>query len=623
MMTRLGGTQMPAQHILNKMHGGGKNKDYSRRWSGDWAVLKSLVPYFLEFRGRVVLAMAFLVLAKVASVLVPIVMKHIVDGLDSSRAQIVAVPLALLLGYGLLRFGNIVFTEMRDAIFGRVAERAMRRVGLQVFRHLHALDLDFHLSRQTGALARDIERGTNGISFLMRSTLFNIAPTIFEIGLVLMILSIGYSLWFPAIVLFAVTIYVVFSVLVTEWRTNFVRQMNVADNKTNTHAVDSLLNFETVKYFANEAYEADEYDQHLAGWERARRRNRLSLATLNIGQAGVVTTAMTILMILAARFVVDGTMTLGDLVLVNAYMMQLFIPLNFLGFVYREIKRALADIEHMFALVHREPAICDRPGAMPLACSGAAIRFDNVSFGYRANRQILHDVSFAIPAGHKVAVVGPSGAGKSTLAKLLFRFYDVGAGRITIDGQDVRDVTQDSLRRTIGVVPQDTVLFNNTIYYNIAYGEPEAGDAEVREAARVAHLDGFIEQLPQGYETLVGERGLKVSGGEKQRIAIARMLLKDPRILIFDEATSSLDSNAEQAILRALREVATNHTTLVIAHRLATVVDADSIVVLRHGRVVEEGTHADLLESGGVYAKLWEIQQASSPPALSSLPAAV
>jgi ATP-binding cassette subfamily B protein len=576
------------------MHGRASRQDYSRQWS----------------------------LAKLASVLLPIAMKFIVDGLDSARAQVVAVPLALLIAYGLLRLGNILFTEIRDAIFGRVTERAMRRVGLQVFEHLHALDLNFHLSRQTGALARDIERGTNGISFLMRATLFNIAPTVFEIGLVLIILSATYSLWFPTIVLFAVAVYVLFSVLVTEWRTNFVRQMNIADNETNTHAVDSLLNFETVKYFANEAYEATEYDKHLAGWERARRRNRLSLATLNSGQAFVVTAAMTVLMILAATFVVAGSMTLGDLVLINAYMMQLFIPLNFLGFVYREMKRALADIEHMFELLHKEPAIQDAPGARPLRVDDGAIRFDDVSFGYKANRRILHQVSFEIPAGQKVAVVGPSGAGKSTLAKLLFRFYDVDTGRIVIDGQDIRQVTQDSLRKAIGVVPQDTVLFNNTIQYNIAYGRPGATEPEIREAARMAHLDGFIEQLPEGYETLVGERGLKVSGGEKQRIAIARMLLKNPRIVIFDEATSSLDSNAERAILEALREVATNHTTLVMAHRLATVVDADNIILLRHGRMVESGAHDQLVAAGGVYAQLWALQNSGAQKRVDSLAAA-
>jgi ATP-binding cassette subfamily B protein len=578
-------------------------------WSGDWSVLKGLTPYFMEFPGRVALALGCLVLAKLAGVALPFVIKYIVDALDASRMQVIAVPVGMLLLYGLLRFVSILFGEVRDTIFGRVTERAMRRVGLRVFKHLHTLDLDFHLSRRTGGLSRDIERGTNGISFIMRFMLFNILPTLFEIALVALILLIGYHYYYAIIILVSVTLYVIFSIVVTEWRTDFIRHMNEMDSKSNTRAVDSLLNFETVKYFTNEDHEAAEYDKNLAEWETARMRSRLSLAALNTGQSLVVAVSITAMMLLAARHVTEGAMTLGDLVLVNAYMMQLFIPLNFLGFVYREIKRALADVEHMMALLDRKARITDRPGAADLVVRGGHIRFDKIGFHYKENRRILNDVSFEVPAGRKVAVVGPSGAGKSTIARLLFRFYDVGAGAITIDGQDIRDVTQRSLRRAIGVVPQDTVLFNDTIRYNIAYGRPDATEAEIRAAATMAHLDGFIEQLPDGYETRVGERGLKISGGEKQRIAIARMLLKRPSIMVFDEATSSLDSTAEQAILAALREIAARTTTLVIAHRLSTVIDADNIVVLRHGSVIEQGSHEELLERRGVYARMWELQQ--------------
>ena len=588
------------------MHG---HKGTDNVWSGDWTVLKSLIPYFLEFKGRVALAMFFLVLAKTASVLIPFAMKYIVDSLDGTQHQIIAVPILFLLLYGLLRLSAILFGEIRDTIFGRVTERAMRRIGLRLFKHLHQLDLDFHLSRRTGGLARDMERGTTGVGFLMRFMLFNILPTLFEIMLVTLILFANYSVWYAVIILVAVLIYGLFSVLVTEWRTKFVREMNAADNNTNTRAIDSLLNYETVKYFANEEYEAAQYDENLAGWERARAKNRVSLATLNSGQAFVIAGSVTAIMILAATDVVDGVMTLGDLVLVNAYMMQLFIPLNFLGFVYREIKRALADIEHMFSLLRQQPSIQDAAGAKPLQIQDAAVRFEAVSFGYKADREILHEISFDIPAGKKVAVVGESGAGKSTLGRLLFRFYDVQAGGISIDGQDLRDVDQHSLRSAIGVVPQDTVLFNDTIYYNIAYGNPAANDQQIKRAAALAHLDRFIAQLPQGYETIVGERGLKVSGGEKQRIAIARMLLKNPAIMIFDEATSSLDSSSEQAIIEALREVAEAKTTLVIAHRLSTIVDADNIIVLDKGRVLEQGTHHQLLAKRGVYAGLWELQQ--------------
>ena len=585
------------------------NSTTNNRWSGDWTAIKSLIPYFMEFRGRVFLALLFLLLAKLANVMIPFAMKHIVDALDSSQSQIIAVPIVFLAMYGLLRLGTILFGEIRDTIFGRVTERAMHRIGLKLFKHLHALDLDFHLSRRTGGIARDIDRGTNGINFLMRFMLFNIIPTLLEISLITVILLVSYSAWYALIIVAAVIVYIAYSVILTEKRTNIVRQMNEMDSQTNTRAIDSLLNFETVKYFGNEDYEAEQYDQNLTGWEKARARNRLSMAALNSGQAFVIAASITAIMTLAAYDVSSGKMTLGDLVLVNAYMMQLFIPLNFLGFVYREIKKSLADIEHMFSLLGEQSKIKDKDDAIDLVLNGSNVRFEHVSFGYKDDRQILSDVSFEIPVGKKVAVVGPSGAGKSTIARLLFRFYDVDGGKITVNNQDVRDLTQQSLRAAIGVVPQDTVLFNNNIYYNIAYGRPDASREEIEQAARLAHLDHFIKRLPQGYDTLVGERGLKVSGGEKQRIAIARMLLKNPGIMVFDEATSSLDSGSEQAILEALSEVAQSNTTLVIAHRLSTIVDADNIIVLDHGRVVEQGTHSALLGKQGIYASLWELQQ--------------
>ncbi|TVP93255.1 MAG: ABC transporter ATP-binding protein/permease [Thioalkalivibrio sp.] len=576
----------------------------------NWRIILSLLPYLSEYRGRLFLALGLMGLAKLANVTVPIALKFIVDHFEDAGVEaVINVPLALLVAYGLLRFSATFFGELRDAVFARVAERAMRRAALRVFEHLHRLELGFHLSRQTGALSRDIERGTNGISFLLRFMVFNILPTMIEILLVAFILLIAVGPVFMVTIFVAVAVYVAYSVVITEWRTRFVREANLRDNESTTRAVDSLLNYETVKYFGNERFEAERYDRGLAAWEAARMKNVLSLVLLNSGQALIIAAAITVMMILAAQRVADGTMTLGDLVMVNAYMIQLFIPLNFLGFVYREIRQSLANIERLFGLLEQPVKVEDRPGAPDLEVREGTVTFEDVHFRYHPERPIIKGINLEIPATHKVAVVGPSGAGKSTISRLLFRFYDVDAGRITIDGQDIREVTQHSLRQAIGVVPQDTVLFNDTIGYNIAYGRPDATPGEIREAVRLAHLDDFIAQLPQGLDTVVGERGLKVSGGEKQRIAIARMLLKDPPILIFDEATSSLDSGSEKAILEALNEVAARRTTLVIAHRLSTVMDADNIVVLEHGHVVEQGTHHQLLARDGAYWRLWQHQR--------------
>jgi len=573
--------------------------------------LVALKPYLAEFPGRLALALSLLFIAKIAGVWLPQLMKQLVDGLGTQEGVVLVVPAALLLAYGAFRFLNVLLGELRDLVFGRVAERAQRRAALKVFEHLHRLDLEFHLSRRTGALSRDIERGVDGISFLLRFLTFNIVPTLFEIALVAGILWKQYDGRFAAIAGVSVVLYVAFSVWVTEWRTQFVRAANTMDSKANTRAIDSLLNYETVKYFGNERWEAERYDDSMAAWERATSQNRLSLSALNTGQAMIVAGSITAMMWLAASEVVGGAMTVGGFVAVNAYMIQLFVPLNFLGFVYREIRRALTDMQKMFGLIEQPAKIVDAPDAKPLVRSGTAspaVRFDAVRFGYSASRNILDGVSFTIAPGKKLAVVGASGAGKSTLARLLFRFYDPDGGAIHIDGVDLRAMPQDSLRRLIGVVPQDTVLFNDTIEYNIAYGRPGASRAEVERAATLAHLDGFIARLPQGYETPVGERGLKVSGGEKQRIAIARALLKDPPILILDEATSSLDSRAEAAILDALQAATERRTTLVIAHRLSTITDADTIVVLDQGQVVEQGSHAELLAAGGAYARLWNLQ---------------
>ena len=574
----------------------------------DWQTIRSLLPYLWEFKWRVIVALSLLVLAKLANVSVPLVLKEIIDAMDKSHA-VLAVPAFLVVGYGLLRLSSTLFGELRDAVFAKVTQRAIRRVALQVFEHLHSLSLRFHLDRQTGGVSRDIERGTRGIGFLLNFMLFNILPTLLEIGLVAAILFSKYNVWFAVITFVTLLIYIAFTLFVTEWRMVMRRSMNDLDSKANSRAIDSLLNYETVKYFGNEQYEARRYDENMQRWEVAAVRNTTSLAYLNAGQSFIVAIGITALMLLAADGVVKGTMTLGDLVLVNVFMIQLYMPLHFLGFVYREIRHALADMEKMFSLLREHREIADAPDAQSLSVGKADVRFEQVSFGYAPDRQILFEVSFAIPEGHTVAVVGASGAGKSTLSRLLFRFYDVQQGRILINGQDIRSVTQSSLRAAIGIVPQDTVLFNDTIYYNIAYGRPAATREEIIAAAQAAHIHDFVESLPQGYQSMVGERGLKLSGGEKQRVAIARAILKNPAILIFDEATSALDSKSEKAIQSELRAIAQNRTTLIIAHRLSTVVDADQILVMDKGRIVERGSHRELLTQNKLYAQMWNLQK--------------
>ena len=567
-----------------------------------------LLPYLWEFKGRVMLAVSLLVLAKLANVSVPLVLKEIVDALDQPRAMLV-LPVFLLISYGALRFCSTLFGELRDAVFAKVTQRAIRRVANKVFIHLHTLSLRFHLERQTGGVSRDIERGSRGISFLLNFMLFNILPTLLEIGLVLSILMSKYDIWFSIIIFLTLLAYIALTLVVTEWRMIFRRTMNNMDSKANTQAIDSLLNYETVKYFGNEAWEARRYDEHLQSWEKAAIRNQISLATLNAGQSTIIAVGVTLLMLLAANQVIEGRMTLGDLVLVNAFMLQLYMPLHFLGFVYREIKHSLADMERMFTLLDENKEIQDKPNAQVLDSRNAAICFDHVNFSYESNRQILFDVSFDVPAGQNIAVVGQSGSGKSTLARLLFRFYDVQSGCIRINNQDIRNVTQKSLRASMGIVPQDTVLFNDSIYYNIAYGRPDATPEEVYAAAQSAHIHEFIQSLPEKYDTIVGERGLKLSGGEKQRVAIARTILKNPDILIFDEATSALDSKSEKRIQAELKRIAKNRTTLTIAHRLSTIADADQILVMDHGRIIERGSHQQLLVSQGIYAHMWELQR--------------
>ncbi|RZA33164.1 MAG: ABC transporter ATP-binding protein/permease [Lysobacteraceae bacterium] len=589
----------------------------------DWATLRTLFPYLWVYKWRVLAALAALIGAKMANVGVPLVLKRLIDALaidPKDPHALLVLPLGALVAYGLLRLSTTVFTELREFLFARVTQRAVRTIALRVFRHLHALSLRFHLNRQTGGMTRDIERGTRGVNSLISYSLFNVLPTLVEITLVLGYLVLNYDIWFSAITAVALASYIAFTVIVTEWRTHFRRTMNELDSKANTKAIDSLLNYETVKYFGNEEYEAKRYDQGLQSYENAAVRSQTSLSFLNTGQSLIIATAVTLILWRATEGVIAGTMTLGDLVLVNSFMIQLYIPLNFLGVIYREIKQSLADMERLFSLLDQNREVADSAGAQPLITRGAQVEFSHVEFSYEAKRQILFDVDFSIPAGTTTAVVGHSGSGKSTLSRLLFRFYDVNGGAIRIDGQDLRNITQASLRAAIGIVPQDTVLFNDSIEYNIAYGKPGASHEDIVAAARAASIHDFIESLPDGYQTMVGERGLKLSGGEKQRVAIARTLLKNPAILIFDEATSALDSKSEQAIQAQLKEIAKDRTTLVIAHRLSTIADAQQIIVLDHGRIVERGTHGSLLAARGLYQQMWERQLARPDEELASPP---
>ena len=600
--------------MLKKTRGGsGQDKVKELKELELIAILKSLWPYLMVHKTRVIIAMVFLVSAKGVALVIPWVFKHIVDTLDGdSLEQLLVIPLGFVLLYGGLRFGSVLLGELRDAVFSRVTESAMRKVGLEVFAHLHQLELDFHLGRQTGGISRDIDRGTNGINFIMRFMVFNILPTIIELIVVMLILLFAFDVWFSAVTIGCVLAYVVFSVQTTEWRTRYIKEANRLDSKSSTRAVDSLLNFETVKYFNSEAFEAKQHNTNLRAWEQARIDSRLTLALQNSGQALIIGLGVTALMYLAAKGVAEGTMTIGDLVMVNLYLLQLFVPLNALGFIYREMRRALSDIENMFKLLKRKSTIQDKAKAPVLKIQHAAIEFEHVDFSYQAERQILKKLSFSVASGEKVAIVGPSGSGKSTIGRLIFRFYDINSGNIRIDGQDLRDVQQLSLRQSIGIVPQDTVLFNDTIWNNVAYGFPEANDEDIWKAIEMASLRTFVESIPEGAQTIVGERGLKVSGGEKQRIAIARVLLKNPAILLFDEATSALDSESERSILSAMADISANKTTLVIAHRLSTIVDADRILLLSDGEIVEQGSHQELLTQDGHYARLWQMQQTTN-----------
>ncbi len=581
----------------------------------DWATINKLLPYLWRYRWRVGIALSFMVFAKLSNVAVPLLLKSLVDSLaikPGSAASVAVVPLGLLVAYGALRLMTSLFTELRELIFAKATEGTARSISLQVFRHLHALSLRFHLERQTGGMTRDIERGTRAVHSLISYSLYSIVPTLIEVTLVLTLLAVKFDAWFAYITLAALALYISFTITVTEWRTKFRKQLNELDSVAHSRAIDSLLNYETVKYFNNEDFETARYDESLEKLRRAQLKAQSTLSLLNTGQQLIIATAPVLMLWRATVGVVSGSMSLGDLVMVNAFMIQLYIPLNFLGVIYREIKQSLTDLDKMFGLLEREREVADVPGAVELLVNGAAVRFEAVNFSYDKARPILHDVSFEIPAGKKVAVVGPSGSGKSTLARLLYRFYDIDSGRITIDGQELRAVTQSSLRRSIGIVPQDTVLFNDTVAYNIAYGRPGASQEEVEAAARAAHIHAFIAGMPKGYDTMVGERGLKLSGGEKQRVAIARTLLKNPPLLIFDEATSALDSTNERAIQGELESAAQNKTVLVIAHRLSTVVDAHEILVLEAGRIVERGHHEALLALQGTYARMWRLQQSGA-----------
>ena len=575
----------------------------------DWHNLRSMLPYLWEFRGRALFALACLVLAKVANVGVPLALKEIVDALENRPGQVLVLPVALLAGYGLLKLFASLFNELRDIVFAKVRYRAMRRLSTRVLAHLHELSLRFHLERRTGAISRDLERGTRSVSQILNYMAFSILPILVEFSLVGGVLVTKYDPVFTFITFGTVVVYALVTFAITEWRMDFRHHMNRLESEANSRALDSLINYETVKYFGNEKLEVERFDRMLADWEHWAVKSQTSMSLLNFAQGAVIAAGVTVIMFFAAHQVTAGAMSIGDLVLVNAFLLQLFIPLGFLGIVYRQIKYSLADMDLVFKLLERKPEITDAPDAKPLELAGGRIVFDHVDFSYQPERRILEQLNFEVPAGHKVAVVGHSGAGKSTIARLLYRFYDVTGGAIRIDGQDIRKVTRESLRAAIGIVPQDTVLFNDTIYYNILYGRPDASREEVEQAAELAHIRDFIERLPDGWNTVVGERGLKLSGGEKQRVAIARVLLKRPRILIFDEATSSLDSRTEKAIQETLAQVAEHHTTLVIAHRLSTVVDADRILVMEQGRIVEQGNHAGLLALGGRYAEMWELQE--------------